>query len=225
MNFLFAFIPKRISNRVIIVVYEFLRAVQKLVKCHWREHLMVNQSAVSHHLGTISKNNGYVEDQNTYTDMPYGKATMQYSGCEIFAVYNAAYSLLKRPLMALPELISCFEKDGMALSGKFGTSPKALLDFLNAQGFTTSFSTKEKDFAALAAAYPSLILTMYNDRNDIRKEIHTVHISKKDGMYTAHNVYCNGRVVGPYPELSQLMQNINGGKAKGISLIGIKNKS
>jgi len=49
---------------------------------------------------------------------------MQYSGCEIFAVYNTVYSLLSHPLMSLPELISRFEKDGMALGGKFGTSPK-----------------------------------------------------------------------------------------------------
>ena len=110
----------------------------------------------------------------------------------------------------------------MALGGKFGTSPKALRDFLESKGFTTFFSTMEKDFDTLAAAYPSLIFTMYNDKNDIRKEIHTIHISKKGSMFTAHNVYCNGKVVGPFTSFDELIQNINGGKAKGISLIGIK---
>ena len=171
---------------------------------------------------SISKNKGYIEDQNSYTDMPYGKATMQYSGCEIFAVYNAAYSLLAHPLMDLPELISFFEKDGMALGGKFGTSPKALRDFLESKGFTTFFSTMEKDFDTLAAAYPSLIFTMYNDKNDIRKEIHTIHISKSNDQYTAHNVYCNGTTVGPCPSFQELIKSINCGKAKGISLIGIR---
>lgn len=222
MNFLFAFIPKRINNKTIIVVYELLRKMQKFKKTSWQKHLLINEKAFSSHLDTILKNNGYIEDQNNYTDMPYGKATMQYSGCEVFAVYNAAYSLLAHPLMDLPELISCFEKDGMAFDGKFGTSPKALRDFLESWGFTTSFSTKEKDFDMLATTYPSLIFTMYNDKNDIRKEIHTIHISKNNGRYIAHNVYCNGLTVGPYPTFSELIKNINHGKAKGISLLGIQ---
>ena len=95
----------------------------------------------------------------------------------------------------------------MALNGKFGTSPKALRDFLKSNGFTAAFTAKEADFAAFAAKYPGLIFTMYNDRNDIRKEIHTIHI---------------GKVVGPFTSFDELIQNINGGKAKGISLIGIK---
>ena len=109
MNFLFAFIPRRISNKTVIAFYELLRKIQKFKKTSWREHLFINQKAFSSHLNAISKNKGYIEDQNSYTDMPYGKATMQYSGCEIFAVYNAAYSLLAHPLMDLPELISFFE--------------------------------------------------------------------------------------------------------------------
>lgn len=222
MDFLFSFIPKRINNGTIVAVYELLRRIQKLFPSHWQEHLAINQRSVSHHLHVIEKNNGYVEDQNAYTDMPYGKSTMQYSGCEIFAVYNATRSLLQHPIMELPELISCFEKDGMALNGKFGTSFKALRDFLESKGFTTSFTTKEAGFSAFAAEYPGLIFTMYNDRNDIRKEIHTIHISKKGSMFTAHNVYCNGKVVGPFTDFDELMKNINGGKAKGISLIGIK---
>lgn len=225
MNFLFAFIPKRVNNSVIIAVYQLLRRIQKLIRSRWQEHLAVNQKMLANHLNALKKNNGYVEDQNAYTDMPYGKATMQYSGCEIFAVYNAMRSLLNHSAMGLPELISCFEKDGMAFNGKFGTSPKALRDFLESKGFTTAFTTKEADFHALAAEYPSLIFTMYNDRNDIRKEIHTVHISKADGMYTAHNVYCNGKVVGPYAGFDELVKNINGGKAKGISLIGLNLKA
>ncbi len=222
MNFLFAFIPKKVNNKTIITVYELLRKFQKLRKAPWQEHLFINQKAFAGHADTILKSNGYIEDQNNYTDMPYGKATMQYSGCEIFAVYNAVYSLLNRPLMNLPELISCFEKDGMAFGGKFGTSPKALRDFLESQEFTTSFSTKEKDFDTLAAAYPSLIFMMYNDKNDIRKEIHTIHISKSNDEYVAHNVYCNGRTVGPFPTFRELIKNINSGKAKGIFLMGIQ---
>lgn len=221
---LFSFIPRRINNRTVIAVYELLRRIQKLAKSRWKKNLTLNQINFTNHRNVISKNHGYIEDQNNYTDMAYGKATMQYSGCEVFAVYNASYSLLKHPVMDLPDLIACFEKDGIALNGKFGTAPKALRDFLESHGFATLFSTKEKDFDGIAKSCPSLILTMYNDRNDIRKEIHTIHISKTDGMYTAHNVYCNGKATGPYPSFHILMQNINGGRAKGISLIGIQKK-
>jgi hypothetical protein len=31
-------------------------------------------------------------------------------------------------------------------------------------------------------------------------------------------------VVGPYASVSEVIKNINGGKAKGISLIGVKKK-
>ena len=118
MNFIFSFIPKRISNGTIVAVYELLRHIQKLIPGRRQEHLAINQQAISHHLHVIEKNNGYVEDQNAYIDMPYGKSTMQFSGCEIFAVYNAMRSLLQHPVMDLPELIFYFEKDGMALNGK-----------------------------------------------------------------------------------------------------------
>lgn len=224
MNFLFSFIPKRINNGTIVAVYELLRRIQKLIPSHWQEHLAINRQAIFHHLSVLDKNNGYVENQNAYTDMPYGKYTMQYSGCEIFAVYNATQCLMQHPIMDLPELISCFEKDGMALNGKFGTSPKALRDFLESKGFATSFATKEADFSTLAMNYPCLIFTMYNDRDDIRKEIHTIHISKKGSIFTAHNVYCNGKTVGPFTDFNELVKNINGGKAKGISLIGVKTR-
>lgn len=207
---------------MLVGAYDFMRMIQKIFKNDSQRHLISNKDSFFQHIDTISRNKGYIEDQNSYTDMIYGKATMQYSGCEIFAVYNAVYSLLGYPVMDLPEMICCFENDGMALSGKFGTAPKAIRDFLNNHGFQTSFTTKEKDFDILASEYPSLILTMYNDGNDIRKEVHTVHISKNNGSYTAHNVYCNGTVVGPYPILSELIRNINRGRAKGIALIGIR---
>ena len=124
--------------------------------------------------------------------------------------------------MSLARMIFDYEKDGAVLSGKFGTSPKAISDFLTRLGFITYFSTDEEEFDKIGREHDSLILTMYNDRNDIRKEVHTINISKDCEMYTAHNVYCNGKVVGPCACVSEVIKNINGEKAKGISLIGIK---
>jgi predicted butyrate kinase (DUF1464 family) len=165
-----------------------------------------------------------VEDQNSYTDMAYGESTMQYSGCEIFATYNAMYNINGKVTKPLADLISSYEKDGMVLSGKFGTAPKAISDFLEKQGFVTKLTTEEKEFDDIGKKFESMILTMYNDKNDISQEVHTVNISKENGKFTAHNVYCNGKVVGPYASVSEVIKNINGGKAKGISLIGVKKK-
>ena len=217
-----AWIPNRVDNHVIVSVLELMRKAQRLFHKDFSVNLKYNEKNFKRHIEIIQKNHGYVEDQNNYADMKYGKVTMKYAGCEIFATYNAVFSLTEKHEMSLARMIFDYEKDGVILSGKFGTSPKAISDYLTRLGFITYFSTDEEEFDKIGREYDSLILTMYNDRNDIRKEVHTINISKDFEMYTAHNVYCNGNVVGPYACVSEVIKNINGGKAKGISLIGIK---
>lgn len=217
-----ALIPNKVDNNAVVAAFELMRKQQKAAKKSFVENLKKNETAFKVHMDQITKNKGYVEDQNAYTDMAYGDSTMQYSGCEVFATFNAIYNLHGKHLIPLPKMISEYEEDGMVLSGKFGTSPKAISDFLTRHGFTTHLTTKEAEFDSVGKDYQSMILTMYNDKDDISKEVHTVNISKADGKFTAHNVYCNGKVVGPYASVSEVIKNINGGKAKGISLIGIK---
>lgn len=219
-----AFIPGKINNATVISAFEVMRKQQRLMKKDFSKHLKKNKESVESHAADIKKHNGYIEDQNKWTDTAYGDSTMQYSGCEVFATFNAIWSMLGKSIMSLPEMISEYEKDGMVLSGKFGTSPKAIGDFLEKRGFKTELVTDEKEFDSVGKRSDSLILTMYNDGNDISQEVHTVNISKKDKKYTAHNVYCNGKVLGPFDSVSETIRNINQGKAKGISLIGIRQK-
>ncbi len=214
-------IPNRIDNATVVNVLDLMRKQQKTIKKDFSAHLKTNEDAFQKHTAVIEKNKGFVEDQNSYTDMAYGDATMQYSGCEIFATYNAIHSILGKQSMTLAKMISEYEKDGMVLSGKFGTAPKAIKDFLDKHGFKTDMTTNEADFDNFGKKFQSLILTMYNDKDDISKEVHTVNISKEDGKFVAHNVYCNGKVVGPNATVKELIANMNGGKAKGISLIGV----
>ena len=214
-------IPNKIDNATVVNVLDLMRKQQKTIKKDFSAHLKTNEDAFKKHAAVIAKNKGFVEDQNSYTDMAYGDATMQYSGCEIFATYNAIHSILGKQSMTLAKMISEYEKDGMVLSGKFGTAPKAIKDFLDKHGFKTDMTTNEADFDNFGKKYQSLILTMYNDKDDISKEVHTVNISKEDGKFVAHNVYCNGKVVGPNATVKELIANMNGGKAKGISLIGV----
>ena len=219
-----AFIPGKINNATVITAFEVMRKQQRLMKKDFSKHLKKNKEALEAHAADMKKNKGFIEDQSKWTDTSYGESTMQYSGCEIFATFNAIWSMLGKSIMSLPEMISEYEKDGMILSGKFGTSPKAISDFLEKHGFKTELVTDEKEFDEVGKRSESLILTMYNDRNDISQEVHTVNISKKDKKFTAHNVYCNGKVLGPFDSVTETIRNINKGKAKGISLIGIKQK-
>lgn len=216
-----ALIPNKIDNATVISVLDLMRKQQKAVKKDFSGHQAKNEEAFKKHASAITKNKGFVEDQNSYTDMAYGDATMQYSGCEIFATYNAIYSITGKPAMSLAKMIAEYEKDGMVLSGKFGTAPKAIKDFLDKHGYKTEMTTSEADFDSFGKKFQSLILTMYNDKDDISKEVHTVNISKEGGKYIAHNVYCNGKVVGPEASVTGLIGKMNGGRAKGISLIGV----
>jgi len=219
---IYSLIPEKINNGVVVFFFELLRKLQIPIKKISKNNLRINKDNILKHIDVIDKHGGYIEDQNNYTDMKYGKRTIQYSGCEIIAVYNAVYSLAGKHAFYLEDLIKIFEKNGMLLTGRLGTSPKALNSFLTQNGFDTKFTTKESEFEAISSESSSIILTFYNDRKDIRNQVHTVCITKENSSYTAHNVYCNGTILGPYSSITDLIRAINNGKAKSISLIGVK---
>ena len=216
-----AFIPKYVRNGVVLGAFELMRKQQRITGRDYTSHLKANEESFLRHRGSIERANGYVEDQNSYTDMKYGDYTMQFSGCEVFAVYNAMFNICGRHEKSLAVIISEFERDGMVLSGKFGTSPRAIVDYLTRNGYVAEITTKPSEFDVMGRRSDSLIITVYNDREDVTKEVHTFNISKGRDGFTAHNVYCNGYVVGPYSCVSEILININGGRAKAISLIGI----
>lgn len=219
-----AVIPDRVDNRTIIRVFEALRKQQQLSKHDYSRHSAENRKSFRQHKAVIAGNGGFIEDQNSYTDISYGASTVQYSGCELIALYNALHSLGDDAYTDLPDIVSDFEKDGMVFRGKFGTSPKALADYLEKRGYTAELITEVSGFDKLAHGSDCLILTIYNDGLDISKEVHTVCVSKAGGGYTAHNVYSDGKPFGPFPSVSELTAGINSGRAKGISLIGIRKK-
>lgn len=213
-------IPSRISNKTIIRVMDFLRRAQRGRKLPARNR-KANTEAFRNHREAIRGAGGFIENQSRYGDMRYGKSTVRYSGCEIIAVYNAMYDLTGRH-EPLPGLISAFEKDGMILSGLFGTAPGALRDFLKKRSFSVRTTTVETEFNRLGRESDGLILTMYNDGNDLRQEVHTVYISKTEEGLIAHNVYGDGRTAGPCSNVTELIGSIHKGRAKGIFLLGIR---
>ncbi|MCQ2509075.1 MAG: hypothetical protein MJ116_01230 [Lachnospiraceae bacterium] len=215
-------IPGKIDDRLVLEVYDLIGRTEQFFRKEHLSSLSNNTAAFLYHLPSMKKAGGYIEDQHNYRDMSYGVSTMMHAGCEIFAVYNALYTLNGKHTIPLPEMIREFEKEGMVLSGRFGTSPKALVQYLNRNGYKTEMVIGKNNFDALGPKYRALILTMYNNAADIRDEIHTIHISRDAAGFTAHNVYCNGSLVGPSKTISDLILSINKGKARGICLIGVK---
>lgn len=213
-----------VGNKLVVNVYDFLRIMQKMSKKDFSSNNALNTKGFKAHRQVIKQASGFIEDQNCYTDMRYGKHTIRFCGCEIIATYNALFSIHGTNPISFADMISEYEKDGMVLSGTFGTSPKAIRSFLNRHGYQTSFTTKLSEFDHLAKVSDSMILTIYNDRHDIMKAVHTVNVSKDNGKYIAHNVYGNGVVAGPFDSMIALMEGINKGKSKEISLIGVSIK-
>jgi len=210
------------SNGCVIAFYEIARFFQKIIG--------IFQKRTAPEIGMAEKPQGYIENQNAYGHVKFGKTNMQYAGCEIFAVYNALLALGDIPTdretdseksFSLEELIRYFERDGMAFSGRIGTSPMALVKFLRRRGYQVCFSKRESEFSGMMERNSNLILTMYNNGESLVHEIHTVCITKQEGKLVAHNVFCNGKILEA-ESYEDLITGINQGKAKGIFLIGIK---
>lgn len=174
----------------------------------------------------------FIENQNEWESIRFGQSTMKYSGCEIMAVYNALLDLGNRMTAEnMAELINEFEKKGAELFGKWGCSPKSIYRYFIRQGYrvTIIIDTDPNVINAVGKDSDSIIITAYNDRNDIRKMIHTVSVTKDGGgNYTLHNAY--KRIDGRYAAYSgnNSIKNLHGvigamsqGQAAPICVIGI----
>ena len=141
MSFFKSFIPMRVSNETILNFFEILR---KTASHEFKGNLEKNTKNFKNHLEEIEKNDGYIENQHLYTDMSYGNKTIDFCGCEIIATYNAIYDLTGKHDISFPNMIDSYEKDGIVLSGFFGTAPRAIEDYLKKQGFKTISSSNKK---------------------------------------------------------------------------------
>lgn len=223
-----SFIPNHISNHTVAGFLDILRRIQRKLhigRRYCRKHSGSNRIAVDRLLGSFGESDskkvfsGFLEKQNNYSSIAYGRSDMAYAGCEIIAVYNA---LLKLDLTAnLRELIEDFERDGMVLSGRFGTAPYAIRDYLKGRGLNVETEFDPERYDELARRSVVSILMLYNDRRNIFQKIHTVCITKDKEGFTAHNMYGDGRPIGPYNDITGLIANVNGGYAKGIVMFGI----
>ena len=243
-----SFIPRRVGNRVVAGFLGFSRALGRPFTVKGAKKTADNKTNILKHFSDIKRTNGYIEDQNSYTDVRYGAKTMQYSGCGVFAVYNALINLHGYPdyqdkmtspvgdkiminysvpmscAVMLSELILEFERNGIVFSGNLGTDPGAINKYFMKKGYETVISYKAADFDRIGEQFDTLILIMYNDRTDIMQNVHFINISKEKDMFTAHNVYCNGYVFPPKKSVTETIGSFYEGRSKGICLIGIRKK-
>ena len=132
----------------------------------------------------------YIENQKEWSSVKFGKTDMAFAGCEIMAVANALMAL-GNPMSAyeMAGLITYFTAKGAVRGGRFGTSPLALRTCINENGYpviTERVCTQEHlhELQEKAQVY---IAVVYNDRDDIMAQIHTVCITRDGEGFTTHN--------------------------------------
>lgn len=220
------FIPRFVSNRVVVFVFDLFRKIQRIFRFHVDDNYNRNLA-----LDDAFKDSAFsfIENQKDYSNIFFGKTDMAYAGCEIIAAYNAMIDICKNKendlaKYSLRNLISVFEKDGMVRFGKFGTAPKSVRDFFIREGFKVCFSTKENKFDQIANDFDTTILTFYNNRDNIFEQVHTICVTKDEYGFHAHNVYCDGTIFDTYGSITEILEKINSGMAKGIAILGISKK-
>ena len=220
---IFKTIPGKLKNKTIVGAIDRLRKIEKLIKRNFTQNDISNVQA---YRKRMAEKPGFrtaiIERQADFTDMSLGKSTLDYSGCEVIAVYNL---LLKYSdgdcKVELPDLIEIFEKDGIIHAGRFGVSMKSIKKYLGEIGIEVNYTTDEEDFDLLGHFCDHFILTVMNDREDIFRQIHTFYISKDGERLIAHNAGLRMR----YYSISEIIGALNGGKAKGICLMAVKERS
>lgn len=229
-----AFIPKYTSNRVLVKVYRILAffGVPRFIR---RNHLRENRIRLEQAGWEFwHEKDAFIENQSEWENIRFGvgrRQSMAYAGCEIIATYNARKALgeqASKKFMA--ELIDAYEARGAALWGAFGTAPTMIAAHFRKNGFAveTTDSKDERAAAEIARNHDVMIVTAYNDKNDITAQIHTVCITKsREGKFVLHNAYyrdekgrfCKSR---PYDTLQDAVAHLSRREPKLIYLIGVR---
>jgi len=233
-QFIVSFIPRHVSNGVLLKVYRMLSlfgVLRFIRKKHYRENCMRLER---NSWDFWDEPDAYIENQNEWTDIRFGVGrhhNMRYAGCEIIATYNAWKALhgaASRTYMA--GLIRMYEEGGAALWGAFGVTPTAIAAYFRKSGFAIEEADGGDETAVneIGREYAVMIATAYNDKDDITRQIHTVCITKnQDGNYVLHNAYRRDqrgryRASDPYGTLQDAIGHISRQESKLIYLIGIR---
>ncbi|MDE6640755.1 MAG: hypothetical protein K2K63_09535, partial [Acetatifactor sp.] len=230
-----SYVITRIPNCCMMKIWS-LFALIKISGKRRNENQAVNkkvlEAASAEKAGFFSADH-FIENQSEWEEIRFGVSTMEYSGCEIMAVYNALFDLgNEMTAQSMAELISEFERKGAVLSGRWGCAPGSIYKYFVRRGYKVTMTTcaDPDTINAIGENSSSVIITAYNDRNDIRKMIHTISITKDNlGSFTLHNAYkrTNGQYAAysgdsPIKNLWDVIGVMSQGQAAPICVIGIR---
>lgn len=228
-----ALIPQKVGNRTVLWAMEVMRKLSRVPEDVIAGNHAQNMRTLSE--GSIFEPREMIENQACWEKIRFGCGrhhSMQYSGCEIIAAYNALLALSEAGSVArMAGLISRFERNGSLRRGEFGCSPCALRDFFLEKGYEVRM-TATKDWETIeriGRESDVLIVTAYNDRKNIMAQVHTVCITKESGGgYAVHNAYCwdkdryaaQKKLPGGYESLREAIAAIHEGAAP-IAVLGV----
>ena len=217
-SFFASLIPRYVSNGAVLFVYDLLAGRGRF----FPDTAQILQIPGREPASSLA----YMEDQHRRGSEPFGRSTVAAAGCEIIALYNALLYLFGREVLPFSRLVELFEKRGMALGGRWGTSPRALERFLRDPVFSGLFSvtsgTGPQAFESQGADADCAIVSYYNDVRDIRRGVHTICLTKEKQGFMAHNETEDGRVRGPYTGVSDFLRRASGGRAGGLYAVFIR---
>ncbi len=107
-----AFIPTKVSNRFVCGVLRAFRRFGKPTGKTVNKHLLHNEESLKAHEAEILASKGYVENQDGYRDIKYASKDMRWSGCGVFATYNALVDLDKQNLVDITKSSVDITNDG-----------------------------------------------------------------------------------------------------------------
>lgn len=232
MGWLKAFIPQHLSNGRLLDILGILTYL-KISKRKVRINRSANAETLAKALSSgksFYAPGKYIENQPQWKPIRFGRFTMDYSGCEIIATYNAILSLGETlPEQGITDLIGAYERKGAVLWGGWGVAPRAIYRYFREKGYDAAMtcSTVPEDIDRMGEEYSTAIITVYNDARDITKQIHTMNVSKTDkNAFVLHNCYRRDRdgsyIMGaPHASLWETIKSLGGGKAMPICIIGI----
>lgn len=218
------YVPENVSDLTLLGILSVM-SIKGLSAETIKNHRENNDDAWDKY--QASHNNGkYIEDQNGMTGMQYGNHTGDYNTCEVIAAYNALQYLTDgNSPDSFPDLLEHFEKNGITANGEFGTSPQAIDSYFEQNGYDTKMlagnNISSSQVSNMSKNYDTYIMTTYNNKSNLGSQIHTVSITKENGVYVVHNDYEGTK---SYSSLEAAVSGYKDGNGEPISLIGIKDK-
>lgn len=182
----------------------------------------------------------YIENQAQWGGVKFGskeeEISMSTSGCGVMAAYNARIALGEDvSSQTMVEMISEFEKEALG-GGAYGVSPGAVYNYFGDRGYEVNItcSTDCDVINNLGEQNDTIIVTAYNNKNDIDQMVHNVSITKNaEGKYEVHNAYlwskkegkyvCDDNEGKGYDSVQEAIDGMGSGNAKALCVIGISN--